>query len=215
MGVVEWAEKEIALAKEDADEYYSLCCDSAIKALKRLAEDEHSGFSIGVTMGILKQLVERKPLTEITGNDDEWGEDKYGAYKPPHKEYQNKRYSALFKSVYPDGHIEYFDVDRVRIHELNTDTFWQNGFMSRLVNEMFPIAFPYFPPSPPYYVNVREYLFDPKMGDYDTVHVISIITPEGETVPVNRYFKESESGFDEITDEEFKTRINDKKEESK
>lgn len=212
MAVIEWAEREVALAKENAGKYYSLCCDSALRALKCVADDGHSGFSMYTTMQILNQLAEWKPLTKITGSDDEWSKCEYVTYESSIDEYQNNRYNALFKNVYPDGHVEYFDTERVKIHELITDTFWQNGFMSRLVNEMFPITFPYFPPRTPYCVNVKEYLSDHKNGDYDTVHVVSVTTPEGETVSVNRYFKDSESGFDEIVEEEFKSRINNKKE---
>ena len=71
MTTLEWAENEIRLAKaaSDSDEYFSLCCDSAIKAFQSLMDDNHSGCSISITMDILNRLASNKPLTPIMEND--------------------------------------------------------------------------------------------------------------------------------------------------
>ena len=68
---------------------------------------------------------------------------------------------------------------------------------------MFPIVMPYFPADKPYKVREHELLTDRKNGDFDTKHIVSVTTPESEVVVINRYFKESEDGWEEINEEEY------------
>lgn len=201
-----WAEREVDLAfpkseKKDDTYYNRMCAESALKALRSLLEDNHSGLSISVTMDILKRLVDHKPLTELTGCEEEWGESEHRKNSIC---YQNKRYSALFKDVYDDGAMVYHDVNRVVIYDIhNPEVPWSNGFVARIIDEMFPISMPYYPPETPYRVYREDILFDPKNGDYDTIALLYVITPEGENIPIQRYFKEDENTFVEITQEEY------------
>ena len=118
--LVEWAREEIRLAKlrdmKDKDEedktsveYASKCYDAALEAFETLCGQGHSGLSIRVTQSILNHLIDVKPLTPLTGDDDEWGECIRDENKP--KTYQNKRYSALFKHVDDNGEVTYSDND--------------------------------------------------------------------------------------------------------
>ena len=58
--LIRWAKNEVRLAcerenpnrKEGEFDYGCACYESALKAFKSLAEDDHSGFSIGLTMGL-------------------------------------------------------------------------------------------------------------------------------------------------------------------
>ena len=62
MSLLNWAKKEVELAKiieakdlkEGEFDYGGACYDSALKAFKSLAEDDHSGMSIKIT----QQMVE-------------------------------------------------------------------------------------------------------------------------------------------------------------
>lgn len=58
MTTLEWAQNEIRLTKAASgnDNYFALCCDSAIKAFQSLMNDNHSGCSISITMDILNRL---------------------------------------------------------------------------------------------------------------------------------------------------------------
>ena len=72
---------------------------------------------------------------------------------------------------------------------------------------MFPITMPYFPADKPYRVREHELLTDRKDGDFDTKHIVSVTTPESEVVVINRYFKESEDGWEEIDEDEYNERL--------
>lgn len=68
MSMMEWAKREVEIAskRERGDkpesewDYGCACYDSALKAFESLCGDGHSGFSIGITKGILNRLIEGK-----------------------------------------------------------------------------------------------------------------------------------------------------------
>lgn len=203
-----WAKREVELAceneRKNADEdgigaaYGCACYESALKAFNCLCEDGHSGFSINVTKSILVRLIEGKPLTPIEDTEETWG-TRAGSD-------QCIRMSSLFKKVDEEGNVTYSDVDRVYCYYLdNPDVSWQNGLTRKIIDEMFPITMPYMPASKPYKVYCEDFLTDPKNGDHDTIGVFYVITPSEETFGINRYFKDSESGFgwDEIDRDEY------------
>lgn len=80
MSMMEWAKREVEIAskRERGDkpesewDYGCACYDSALKAFESLCGDGHSGFSIGITKGILNRLIEGKPLTPIEDTEDVW-----------------------------------------------------------------------------------------------------------------------------------------------
>lgn len=116
--------------------------------------------------------------------------------------------SSLFKNVYEDGRISYNDINRVICYEIDSPSVpFHNGLSSRIVDDKFPITLPYIPEEKPYKVYVKEFLTDPKNGDFDTVGVHYIITPDGEKISVGRYFKDAENGYDEISIEEYNERL--------
>lgn len=77
-----WAEEEIRIAckrergntSENEWDYGVACYESALKAFRSLAEDGHSGMSIGITLDILNKLVKGQALTPIDDVDDVWEE---------------------------------------------------------------------------------------------------------------------------------------------
>lgn len=208
MTTLEWAKNEIKLAKDisDADKYFSLCCDSAIKALQSLMDDGHSGCSIAITMDILNHLVSNKPLTPITENDTF-----SKACRCPYEgavKYQCDRMSSLFKTVQSDGTIKYTDINRITVYDVdnvNLNIGFHNGFVSSTMHEMFPITLPYTPEMLKVYVT--DYLTDLKNGDFDTIGISKVVKSDGTEIKINRYFKEDEeSEFIEIDREEYDIR---------
>lgn len=211
MSMLKWAENEIRLAcerenpdrKEGEFDYGCACYESAFKAFKSLIEDGHSGMSISITRNILNRLIVGQPLTPIEDTDDIWNECNYDINNQ-YKTYQCKRMSSLFKYVYKDGTIEYNDVDRVLCIDINhKDVSYHSGFVTRRINEMFPITMPYCPDTKPYEVYIEDFLYDRKNGDFDTIGVFYLIKPDGERIDINRFFKEDLSGFEEITKDEY------------
>ncbi len=209
MSMIEWAENEIriALARENENddfyEYSKACYESALKAYKSLCGDGHSGMSISITRNILDRLIKCQPLTPIEDTEDVWTEHFDMRKDDRIKVYQCKRMGCFWKDVYPDGTIRYQDNERsCGVNMNDPECTYHSGLTTRIVDEMFPIAMPYCPPNRPYKVYTEEFLFDARNGDFDTVHIHYIRTPEGDKVDVNRVFTESELGWKEITLEE-------------
>lgn len=211
MNMIEWAENEIriALARENENddfyEYIKACHESALKALKSLCGAGHSGKSISITRNILDRLIKHQPLTPIEDTEDVWTE-RFGAREDVQiKVYQCKRMGCFWKDVFPDGTIRYQDNDRAYgVNMNNPECTYHSGLTTSIVDEMFPITMPYFPPNNPYKVYTEEFLFDAQNGDFDAVHIHYIQTPEGDKVDVNRVFIELKDrhGMQEITLEE-------------
>lgn len=218
MNMLEWAKNEIAIAskRERGNKpenewdygcacYDSACYDSALKAFESLLGDGHSGMSISFTKNILNRLIDKKPLTPIEDTEDMWNyiHDKEDGGKC----YQCKRMSSLFKYVAKDGSVSYSDVNRYYCtNEENPHVSWHNGFVAKIYDEMYPLTLPYMPNSRPDVIVCDELLTDRKNGDYDTIAILYIKRANGEKVEVNRYFKENDVSFTEISLEEYKER---------
>ncbi len=178
----EWAENEIELLNLK-DPYDQHCHKSALKAFKSLCEDEHSMFSINVTMNILNRLYKKLPLSEVNGGEDEWTViESYG----DRVTYQNKRYSSLFKDVFSDGKINYTDVQRAIVVDIDNQSDMWSGWESYILDELFPIKLPYYPDMNKYKIYVNH-THDEK-GNITSYHIYYIIKPDGSKVEVNRLY---------------------------
>lgn len=191
------AQKEIELLKKNADEYYSLCADSALKAFGVLCEDEHSGASIVITKDILVRLIKGLPLTPIT--EEDFADNKDGLTKDQIKEGIKNfkictRQYSLFRKEYNDGTVKYSDTNRVVFIEQDGLPSYL-GLATNAVNELFPITLPYMPESKPYKVygslktiiNGKDETLNPKYhGMYNKIYLDYIITPDGQRVDLNK-----------------------------
>ncbi len=214
MSMTDWAKKEIEIAckRERGDkpetewDYGCACYESAYKAFQCLVGDGHSGMSISITKNILNRLIEGKPLTPIEDTPDVWND---ATYKEDMRSYQCSRMSSLFKDVYPDGRVEYHDVNRCYcVNKGNPNAAgWHNGFISRLIHEKYPITMPYYPAAKPMVVFCTEGLSDPKNGDFDTIGIWSVLKPDGEKDTIERFFKETANSWEEISKQEYFDRV--------
>ena len=214
-----WMENEIKIAceRERRDsgtsntdwDYGCACYESAAKAYKSLCKDGHSGFSIGLTRNILNRLIDHKPLTPIEDTPDVWNDisDISGLHGEA-VNYQCKRMSSLFKHVYADGTVKYSDIDLICCVDVDGKGTYHSGLVQGIVEEMFPITMPYYPPTHPIEVYCSDCLTDRKNGDFDTMAIFYLVKPSGERVEINRFFKEADNGtgWDEITKEEYNAR---------
>ena len=214
MTMTEWARNEVAIAckrenpnrKDGEFDYGCACYESALKAYECLCDDGHSGMSWGITKNILIRLMDGIPLTPITDEDfkieDARIDDSNGE-----KTIQCSRMSSLFKEISVDGNVTYHGINRVICKNDESD---KGGFYSRMVsnivNNMFPITMPYYPTVEPYKVIVNDFLFDERNGDFDTRGILYVITPDKEKVEINRYFKEENGRWIEISQEEYESR---------
>lgn len=207
MSMYEWAKREVEIAKknsvmkdEDFD-YVGECYDSALKAYKSLCDDEHSGLSFGITASILKKFLRAEPLTPIYDEPDVWNEVS-GISEDDCKVYQCRRMSSLFKDVYPDGRVEYSDVNRISCIDVDTTFSYHSSLADRWFNKNYPIKLPYT--GEKIDVFIEEFLTDEKNGDFDTVGIL-YANKDGEVIDINKYYKADEEDKDwvEITQAQY------------
>lgn len=213
MSMSDWARREVEIAcKREAPDrengewdYGCSCYESALKAYLSLMEDEHSGMSFSFTAGILKRLLESKPLTPIEDVPEVWGVGHtYGDDGVTH--YQCKRMTSLFKDVTTDGKVSYHDVKRYYCKDEVTDATYHCGLESRLLDELHPITMPYYPPTGYWVFTTRECLSDAKNGDFDTKAILTLKEPDGKMEQINRFFAEDGHGWREIGFQEWRER---------
>ena len=222
--ILEWAKREVEIAckrenpnkKEGEFDYGCACYSSALKAFKSLYDDEHSGYSIRITQGILNRLIDGKPLTPIEDTDDVWNISH--ANGNGEMIYQCNRMSALFKTVHSDGSVDYSSIDHCYCIDINNPkNTYSSRLVRRIIHKLFPITMPYTP-GEPIKVFCEYFLTDKNNGDFDTIGVFYAFKEEnGEPIriEINRFFrepfkneKESEEfpGYVEISKEEYDSR---------
>lgn len=225
-GMNNWAEREVEIAckKENPNwdgesfDYGCACYQSALKAYNSLLEDGHSGMSIGFTKCILNRLIEHKPLTTLEDVEDGWN---LVSEENSVLGYQNRRYSSLFKDVDSNGNIRFHDTQRALFYDGDAKYASHYGRASRFVDQFFPVTMPYYP-TEPYKVYGELILSDAelkKYTDWDYEAFYYILTPEGEKIELNKFFKVFDANpkrdikdIDvEISKEEFENVKNNKK----
>ncbi len=216
MSVQDWAKREVELAckRENPNwdgksfDYGCSCYQSALKAYNSLCEDDHSGFSWGITRNILIRLMNDLPLTPINDEDffienDLLQEDERTLKERGLKSVlQCPRMTSLFRYESLDGKVTYSDVERYYIIDKNGHS-WINGKARSIIDEMFPITMPYIPPVDKYVVYSDSFLVDAKNGDYDHEAFTHLITPDGKRVELDEYYKEINGKMVKITKEEY------------
>ena len=200
----DWVKNEIDLACSNENEYGKAIYNSAAKAYMSLSKDGHSGFSIGITRQILNRMLKHKPLTPLTGADDEWSRCVERNDDEGYTCYQNKRYSALFKRVYDNGEIEYSDVDKFTCEDVNNSNIrYYARYIIKRVEHLYPISMPYMPNDEPIVIYTEEFLFNPNMGDYDTVAIMYLREPNGTKIDINIFLADKGNKMEEISEEEY------------
>lgn len=199
MNKLDWAKNEVRLAQlaepdvepeDHLDEYVNMCYDSALKTLETLLDARHSGMSIGITMNILNALVEGRPLTPIEDKSDEW--ERCISFNDGATRYQHKRMSSMFKETYANGRVRYSDQNRYSAYDIaQPESAYSSGLVTRVLDELFPIKFPYTPPAKKYKVYCESFLYRLGAGDFDTTVILYITLPDGTNQDVFRCFREA------------------------
>lgn len=207
-------------------DYGCACYTSALEAFKVMCNQGHSGYSWFQTAQILERLIHDLPLTPITIEDfghipgvtpelkDEKTEATLALGRIPtepnwcdengDKHFQCPREPGLLLTVHPDNTYELTDIDRFVCVDIEcVDNTYTGGLERRIAEQMFPINFPYYPGKNKYYIYTRTFLTDKKNGDFDTKEICHIKTPDGEIIPINRYFHEINGKFEEVSKEQY------------
>lgn len=136
MSMCDFAESELQRAHlfdEEGDFYGGLTGTSVMELLNVLREQNHSGTSAMIVVNLFTCLAKGKPISPLTGEDDEWIEH-------PDELFQNKRCSAVFKKG-KDGQAYYI---YGKIFSDDGGETWYTNKDSRVY-----IEFPYVVPDKP------------------------------------------------------------------
>jgi hypothetical protein len=137
----------IGMTEDSPDEMNVAMRKHILHMMQEFANEGHSGFSASYAISILTKLMDFKPLSPLTGEDDEWvNVREYG----PEPHYQNIRKSSVFKDA--DGSC--YDIDG--------KVFWEwampyeegeKPYKSYYTNResRVPVTFPYTVPDKPIY----------------------------------------------------------------
>lgn len=145
MGILKIAKRDLRKYKEKyKDDFYGAgCYESALKVIeafdKEMRDGGHSGLSASFTKRIIKSWLNENPIFPIEDSDFK----KCDSYQKGVEMYY---FEGVFKKVYPDGNVEYSDVDRVIYHDTynGKDITWHSGDADRIVEEYVgKITMPY------------------------------------------------------------------------
>lgn len=141
MSVVEFAKSELERLVENNDEMQIIMNNNIIEVLEVLSKQGHTGFSINYLMGTLNRLVDFKPISPLTGEDDEWNDvsEMCGSNTQ-----QNKRCPAVFRNDNDNSTARYQE------GKVFTEDGGETWFTSS--DSSIPITFPFVVPDKPEYV---------------------------------------------------------------
>lgn len=128
--ILRYAETEFEFAWPEQDEMQDLMKSQLIELLEVFSTHGHSGFSAGYAISCFELLSRFKPLSPLTGKDDEWVEVGSGTF-------QNKRCSHVFKQA---------DRFNGQAYDIDGKVFRKADGCCYTSSESFtPITFPYTP----------------------------------------------------------------------
>ena len=189
MDSIRYAKSELARISKDEDGMQDLVNRNILEIVKVFSEQGHSGFSAGYVLSMLERLLRFKPISPLTGVDDEWDEDvctRDGIHT-----YQNKRCSSVFKSVDAQGNvISCEDIDGIVVSDDGGITWFTSG------NFRKNVTFPYLPPTHAEKVYI-EYTEEVPLGF--SSNKFEIITDQPERIQA--LYERKRKEFDEINKE--------------
>ena len=147
MSLVQYAQSELEILMgksedEDGNEMQKLMNDGIVKVVEAFASEGHSGFSASYAISIISRLLNYKPLTPLTGENDEWKLLEYDGT------FQNNRYFSVFKNG--EDNATAYDIDGRVFSDDGGHTWYCN------VNSWKAVTFPYYVPDKPEYVYLDE-----------------------------------------------------------
>lgn len=144
--MMKWARQELILSGHDPDDNEDgpdkWLAEGTLKLLEVFCNEGHSGMSAPFAVNAFSRLAKWKPLSPLTGEDDEWNE-------VGHNTYQNRRFSAVFKEG-KDGQAYW--IEGLVFWEWHEDE-ELGRFKSYFTNResRVPITFPFSVPDEPEY----------------------------------------------------------------
>lgn len=126
--------------EETREDIQKEACNCVLDLIETFSKQSHSGLSGNYVLNIFEKLVRFKPISPLTGNDDEWNEvDKETDFE------QNKRCGSVFRKNH-DNSTAYNIEGNVFVDQ---DGVSFTNYMSKA-----PVVFPYTVPDKPNYVKI-------------------------------------------------------------
>jgi len=152
--LVEYAKNELNVlglgVNDQTGESYDYAMRSHIlHMVEEFSKEGHSGFSASYALSILKRVLDFKPLSPLTGEDDEWNQCGFG----DEIYYQNKRASSVFK----DANGAYWS-DGIVFWEWHTDPDTGEKYKSHFTSKDSRVRIESFPWTMPDAPEYREYI---------------------------------------------------------
>ena len=188
MSFIEWAKKELDLLNKDKDGMQALMNRNLLEILKVFDKQGHSGFSASYLRRALHRLLDWKPLTPLTGEDDEWSVCSSINGKITE---QNIRCSAVFR----------YNRDNSTAHYIDGKVYSDNGGITWFTKgggcSSIPVTFPFTVPSEPEKVYI-EYTEEVPAGYSSDKYEIITDKPER----IKALYERKRKEFDEVEWEE-------------
>lgn len=187
-----WAKNEVKLAieenrtdhNEELDWVYRTALELYRSLVNKVSEPQKPIEAVRV---VFDQLMDKNPLTPIEDVEEDWVVIEE---KVEYSIYQNKRRLSLLKKKTKEGNVIFNDTDRVRCIDVDSGKSYNGEAISLIVNEMFPIIFPYEPLGKiKVFTEDFKYHKDNDLCDYDTVGILDVLSFDGELRKINRFFK--------------------------
>lgn len=168
--------------------------DDIMELVTRFAHQGHSGFSASYVIPMLSRLLDYKPLSPLTGEDDEWNE--------PYKclgttTQQNKRCPAVFKDIDADGNVSTHYLDFYIFSDNGGVTWFSSLSMEKKLGLSREIKFPFTVPKEPTKIYIK-YLDDVPNGETSDEFVV--ITGNEEEINNLRQKWKKDHGYDDDED---------------
>lgn len=122
---------------EDLEKIYA----NALDLVGTFSDMRQSGESAAIMFNILSRIIRFKPISPLTGEDDEWIEIQH---TDELKLYQNARCTSVFKTIIGPNLVFTYDLDATLVSLDGGKTF---GFDKKYCKT--PVTFPYDPPTVP------------------------------------------------------------------
>ena len=175
--IIEYAKSELdRIPKGEDDGMQEMMNNNILEILEKFADQGHSGFSASYAISVLERLMRWKPISPLTGEEDEW-------ITVTESTKRNKRCSSVF--LKPDGTAH--DIDGIIVSDNGGITWFSSGRFRK------EITFPYMPPIHPEKVYI-EYTEDVPPGF--TGDKYDIITDDKERIKA--LYERKRKEFDEV-----------------
>ena len=126
----------------------NLITKDILDIIKIFCSQGHSGTSASYLIGKVTRLMDWKPITPLTGDDDEWGQVQ--SWDKGDNSQQNIRCSAVFRRNF-DNSTAYYLYGRVYLDN-GGHTWFTGNHKDGVVKSSIPVTFPFYVPDKSEYI---------------------------------------------------------------